>query len=231
MKAFTGFLILIIVHTIAFAQQVEFKNPQVIEFGKIQQGDVLEGKIEFVNTGSEPVEIESIKPSCGCTAVTPEKMVYASGETAVIPFTIKTENFNGLIRKSIKVTFKNVEPRTYSFFAEATVVTDLNISPKYINFYQVNLNADTTITEYFEIENTTDHPIEIRNIHTDSKFLKVSPESVVVPSGKSHLVRLDFKPTEAGRHNTQVYLDSDLKTESQKSVPVFIYVRDPLKGS
>ena len=63
MKAFIGFLILIIVHSIAFAQQVEFKNPQVIELGKIQQGDILEGKIEFVNTGSEPVEIESIKPS------------------------------------------------------------------------------------------------------------------------------------------------------------------------
>ena len=231
MKAFIGFLMLIIVHSIAYAQQVEFKNPQVIELGKIQQGDILEGKIEFVNTGNEPVEIESIKPSCGCTAVTPEKMVYESGETAVIPFTIKTTNFNGLIRKSIKVTFKNVEPRTYSFFAEATVVTDLNISPKYINFSQVNLDADTTITEYVEIENTTDHPIDIFKIHTDSKYLKISPESVVVPSGKSHLVRLEFKPTESGRHNTQIYLETNLKSESQKSIPVFIYVRDLQKGS
>lgn len=231
MKAFSSFLILIVFQSIALAQQVEFKNPQVIELGQVQQGDVLEGKIEFVNKGSEPVEIESIKPSCGCTAVTPEKMVYESGETAIIPFTIKTANFNGLIRKSIKVTFKNVEPRTYSFFAQATVVTDLSISPKYINFFQVNLDADTTITEYFEIENTTDHPIEIYKIHTDSKFLQVSPESVVVPSGKSHLIRLDFRPAESGRHNTQIYLETNLKNESQKSVPVFIYVRDPLKGS
>lgn len=231
MKIFISFLILIAVSSFAIAQQVEFKNEQVIQLGKIQQGQTAEGKIEFVNTGTAAVEIESIKPSCGCTAVTPERMVYESGETAVIPFSIKTDNFSGLIRKSIKVTFKNVEPRTYSFFAEATVVTDLSITPKYINFAQVNLDSDTTITEYFEVENTTEQPIEISKIHTDSKYIKVSPESMVVPGGKSHLIRIDFTPTEAGRHNTQVYLESNLKTDSQKTLPVFIYVRDPLKGS
>lgn len=231
MKLLISFLVLVFGLSIAFAQQVEFLHPNVIELGKVQQGEILEGKIEFKNTGDVPVEIESIRPSCGCTAVTPEKMVYESGETAVIPFSIKTKNFSGLIRKSIKVTFKNMEPRTYTFFAQATVVTDLNITPKYINFYQVDMNADTVITEYFEIENTSDATIEITKIRTDSKFLKVAPESVVVPSGKSHLVRLDFTPTEAGRHNTQIHIESSLKTENQKDLPVFIYVRDPLKGS
>ena len=231
MKVFISFLIVIAASSFALAQQVEFKHEQVIQLGKVKQGEVAKGKIEFVNTGSAAVEIESIKPSCGCTAVTPEKMVYESGETAVIPFSIKTENFNGLIRKTIKVTFKNVEPRTHTFFAEATVVTDLSINPKYVNFFQVNLDSDTTITEYFEIENTTEQPIEISKIHTDSKYIKISPESAVLPGGKSHLIRIDFTPTAAGRHNTQVYIESNLNTESQKTLPVFIYVRDPLKGS
>jgi hypothetical protein len=231
MKLLISLLVLVFGVKIAFAQQVEFLHPNVIELGKVQQGEILQGKIEFKNTGDAPVEIEAIKPSCGCTAVSPEKMLYNSGETAVIPFSIKTNNFNGLIRKSIKVIFKNLEPRTYTFFAQATIVTDLNITPKYINFYQVDLNADTVITEYFEIENASDKPIEIYKIHTDSKFLRILPEKITVPSGKSHLVRLDFIPTEAGRHNTQIYIESNLKTKNQKNLPVFIHVRNPLKGS
>lgn len=231
MKILIGFLVLVFGLSTTLAQQVEFLHPKVIELGKVQQGEILEGKIEFKNTGDVAVEIQAIKPSCGCTAVTPEKMVYNSGETATIPFSIKTENFHGLVRKSIKVIFKNIEPKTYSFFAQATIVTELNITPRHINFKQVELNADTVITEYFEIENTSDKSIEIHKIHTDSRFLKISPESIVVPSGKSHLVRLDLTPSKGGRHNTQIYIESNLNPAGQKNLPVFIYVSDPLKGS
>lgn len=209
---------------------VEFLNPKVIDLGKISQGQVAEGKIEFVNRGSGPVEIEAIQPSCGCTAVTPSKMVYNPGETAVIPFSMKTAGFNGVVRKTIKVIFKNIEPKTFIFTAQANVITELNITPNFVNFYQVPLRPDTTISEYFEIENTTDKAVEITKISTDSKFIKISPESVTIPPGKSHLVRIDLIPAEPGRHNTQVNIDSNLPTEGHKSLPVFIHILPDKQG-
>lgn len=236
MKTFIGLIWLAASAFILIAQPenantpIEFLHPKVIDLGKISQGQVAEGKIEFVNKGSAPVEIEAIRPSCGCTAVTPSKMVYAPGETAVIPFSLKTAGFNGVVRKTIKVTFKNIEPNSFTFTAQANVITELNITPNFVNFYQVALQPDTTVTEYFEIENTTEQAVEITKISTDSKFIKISPETVTIPPGKSHLVRVDLVPSEPGRHNTQVNIDSNLQTEGHKSLPVFIYIMPEKQG-
>ncbi len=226
MKFFNVVLGFIVVLSFSLsAQQVEFLHPDVIEMGKIRQGEVIEGKIEFNNTGTEPVEIETVKPSCGCTAVTPDKMVYNSGEVASIPFTIETDKFQGVIRKNITVMFKNVTPKTKTIYVQANVVTDYSISPRFINFQKVPLNPDTTVSEFFEIENTSDNDIEISKIYAENEFVKVSPGSVTIPSGKSHLIRVEFVPNKTGRHNTSVVIEANHKAEKQRKLPVFINVQ------
>lgn len=220
---FTAFIIFSVVSL--HAQQVEFLHPDVIEMGKVSQGEVLEGAIEFKNISDAVVELEQIKPSCGCTAVTPEKMTYAKGEVASIPFTIATDKFQGVIRKNITVTFKNVEPARHTFYVQANVVTDISVSPRFINFQKVALNPDTTLSEFFEIENTSDGDIEISKIYADKNFLKISPATVTIPSGKSQLIRVEFTPDQSGRHNTTVVIESAMKPEKARKLPVFINVQ------
>ncbi|MCB0290178.1 MAG: DUF1573 domain-containing protein, partial [Calditrichaeota bacterium] len=156
MKILLGLFTLLMLTVALMGQQVEFKNPKMIEVGKISQGEKIQGTIEFTNTGSTPVEIAEVKASCGCTAVKPEKMVFASGESTSIPYTIDTERFSGVIQKSISIIFKDMEPAAHTFFVRAEVVTSMTISPRYINFKNVTQNADTTLTEFFEITNETD---------------------------------------------------------------------------
>lgn len=207
------------------AQTVEFSHDKVIDTGKVLQGEMVTGNLQFTNTGTVDVEIESVKPSCGCTAVAPEKLVYAPGETATIPFTIDSKKFKGVIRKTIRINFKNVEPKTYVFVVQADVATELTITPDFINFQQVNLNPDTVLTEFFEIENESDQNIEIKNIYSSSESLKISPQSVVIPAGKSHLIQLNFTPNQAGRQNTKIHIESNHQTQSVVDLPVFINVK------
>ena len=46
--------------------EITFETEQ-IEFGEIMQGDTVDFKFKFKNTGKGPLEIESAIPSCGCT--------------------------------------------------------------------------------------------------------------------------------------------------------------------
>ena len=69
MKILLGLFTLLMLTVALMGQQVEFKNPKMIEVGKISQGEKIQGTIEFTNTGSTPVEIAEVKASCGCTAV------------------------------------------------------------------------------------------------------------------------------------------------------------------
>ncbi len=222
-------LFLMLFPILGAAQQVEFLHPKVIDVGKVPKGEVIKGELKFVNKSGEMVEIENIRPSCGCTAVTPDKMTYASGDTAIIPYTIETKDFNGLIRKSIKITFKNAEPKSQMFFIQAQVIADININPRFINLLKVPLNPDSTITEFFEIENASEQPIEIERMASSKPFLKIIPESVTIPAGKSHLIRLEFTPEETGRFNAYVTIHTNHKTQPELRLPVFINVVESSK--
>lgn len=39
------------------------------DFGKIKQGDKVKHEFVFTNTGTNPLILENVKPSCGCTAI------------------------------------------------------------------------------------------------------------------------------------------------------------------
>lgn len=225
-------IVLMSISLIAFAQVKELPKPDIIEVGKISKGGIIEGNIEFVNTTDDIIEIAEIKPSCGCTAINPDKLVYASGESVSIPYSIDTEKFSGVIQKSITISFKDNNPKKQTFFVRANVVTDLTVSPRFVNFQNVPQNPDTVISEFFELENESDSPIEITSIRVENEFIKVIPESVVIPAGKSHLVRLEFTPSKVGRHNAKVLIDVNHPTEKEKKLPVFANVNEVmLEGS
>ncbi|MFM8789125.1 MAG: DUF1573 domain-containing protein [Chthoniobacterales bacterium] len=49
-------------------------------------------EFRFRNNGNQPVRIRGVKSSCGCTVVKPEKEVYASGESGVLPVSHKPKS-------------------------------------------------------------------------------------------------------------------------------------------
>ncbi len=227
-----GIATLILLNAFSYAQQVEFLNPEIIDFGKVPQGEVITGTIRFVNKSATPITMEDVRPSCGCTAVKPKKMVYASGETANIPFTIKTDKFSGAITKTIRVIFKDVTPKTHVITARATVVTEINVTPRFLNFQNIALNPDTLVTDFFEIENTTDHPVTIEKISSSSELITIVPNSATIAPGKSHLIRVEVSPRTVGIHNTAILIETNNKKIVKKKLPVFFNIREmPLTGS
>ncbi len=222
-KYVTGIAVLMLSYSL-FAQQVKFLHPKVIDNGKVTQGEVINGEIQFVNIGDDYIEIDNIRPSCGCTAVTPSKLVYASGDTARIPFKVETKNFRGVIRKTIKITFKGGEPKSHLVVVQANVVTELNVSPSFISFQNVPFQPDTTVTEFLEIENSSNQAVQIQKISAEGGDLKIFPDKVSIPSGKSHLIRLEFTPTRVGRTNARIHIVSDHTSQSEINIPVFISV-------
>lgn len=230
MKVFLRIMTLILfLSTLSLAQQIQFLHPKVIDAGEVLQGEVIEGEIKFVNIGDKVVELEQIKPSCGCTTIPPGKMEFASGDTAIIPFKIKTQNFNGVIRKSIKLTFKNMEPRSQLIVVQANVITEVKVTPRFVNFQTVPFIPDSTFTKFIEIENSSDHPVTLTRIYSKGEYLTPVPETATIEPGKSYLIRLELRPEKPGRLNTTVKIETDHPAQKQFTIPVFIFVQD--KGS
>jgi len=61
------------------------------DFGEVMEGDKVNHKYQFTNTGSEPLIISNAKGSCGCTVPNWPRNPIAPGETAEIDVTFDSK--------------------------------------------------------------------------------------------------------------------------------------------
>lgn len=209
-----------------FSQQLEFLNPKDIDAGKIHEGEKIEGSIRFVNKGDAPVTITNVRTSCGCTAAKPNKDSYAAGDTAEISYTIKTEGFNGSIHKSIRIDLEGADVKNASFTIHAVINKDINITPGYLQFGHVSLDNDSAVTEFFEIQNDMDVPVEIKKVTVYNDLIRIVPDKTIIPPHKSHLFQVKLNPPkEAGKYDTRISIESDYTKRPVMYLPVFIQVK------
>ena len=218
-KSLITILVLVLLSFGAYGQ-VKLLHDKIINHGAVKQGDVIKGNIQFINKSNEPIELEDVRTSCGCTAVKPEKMIFEPGET---------KQFTGVIRKTIRLVFRDKSIRPEVIFVEANITTDLVISPRFINFQKVILNPDTILNEFIEVQNNSQKQLAITNVYADNDLLTVFPNSTVIPPGKSQLLRVDLTPTKVGRFNSNIIIKTDHKNFSSKNIPVFINIHEKKK--
>jgi len=82
---------------------IEFKT-DTHDFGTLQEGDPAEVEFTFKNTGKEPLIIQNVHPSCGCTTPYWSKDPVAPGKTGSIKASYGTKGRVGTFNKSITVT-------------------------------------------------------------------------------------------------------------------------------
>lgn len=84
------------------AKQIQWVSTMV-NFGTTKVNNQLEAKFEFTNTGTLPVVITNVKPSCGCTGVNYPKEAIAPGKKATITASYKPKK-QGNFQKMVTVT-------------------------------------------------------------------------------------------------------------------------------
>ncbi len=82
---------------------IKFKT-EVHDFGTLQEGDPAEAEFVFTNTGKEPLIIQNVHPSCGCTTPFWSKDPVAPGKTGIIKASYGTTGRVAPFNKSITVT-------------------------------------------------------------------------------------------------------------------------------
>jgi hypothetical protein len=84
------------------------------EFGTVSEGLAAEHVFTFTNTGKEPLIIQRVQPSCGCTTPDWTKEPIQPGQTGMIKASYGTQGRPGRFDKTMTV-FSNAGTRTISF--------------------------------------------------------------------------------------------------------------------
>jgi hypothetical protein len=90
------------------------------DFGKIKMGAPVTAEFTFTNTGTAPLSITSVAPSCGCTVSSYTQEPVLPGKKGFIKATYNAKN-PGVFNKSIAVT-ANTATQNMQLFIKGEVV-------------------------------------------------------------------------------------------------------------
>lgn len=96
-------------------------NETSYDFGEITQGDVVKHTFTLTNSGDAPLKLESVKPSCGCTALDWPKDPIAPGESAEIKAQFNSAGKMGAQTKYITIVY-NGNPNIERISFKGTIV-------------------------------------------------------------------------------------------------------------
>ena len=78
-------------------------QPKFFEFGKAEEGTIVEAKFHLTNVGDAPLDIQRVVPACGCTVAAFEKKSFAPGESYDLTVKFDTRGFFGPKIKSLRL--------------------------------------------------------------------------------------------------------------------------------
>ncbi|MGB5849311.1 MAG: DUF1573 domain-containing protein [Ignavibacteriaceae bacterium] len=73
------------------------------DFGKVDEGKVVEYTFKFANGGKSTLKIKDIKTSCGCTAALVSSEVLKPGEQGTLKVELDTSNRKGKMSRTITI--------------------------------------------------------------------------------------------------------------------------------
>jgi len=84
------------------------------DFGKIPEGQKLDVSFRFRNTGTTPLVIGQVRPSCGCTIAEQPQEPIAPGSEGQIKAVFNSEGRTGINHKTLFVTANTKGRQDYS---------------------------------------------------------------------------------------------------------------------
>jgi Protein of unknown function (DUF1573) len=115
------------------ASALLFKETTV-STGTILDIEPVPVEFEFKNTGTQPLEIQLVKPSCGCTVPEMEQKSYAPGETGTMKVTFDPSGKKGAISRVITIYTNSASKPVHTVYVHSFVKNAVIIEPRVLAF-------------------------------------------------------------------------------------------------
>ncbi len=118
---------------VARQPKIHFDQPDY-DFGEVEAGDEIEHTFVFENTGDDPLSIEEVLTSCGCTGALVTEKEVPPGGTGEVKATFHTRGFQGVVKKGLTVESNDPENRLVRLTIGGNVVSEVSVEPRYLDW-------------------------------------------------------------------------------------------------
>lgn len=186
------------------------------DFGTVESGPLVTHTFRLKNLGPETVEIASVTPACGCTAVLASTPRLAPGEEGGVEVALDTYKLSGPQAKAVTVRSSDVVRPELVLTVHGTVATDLKAAPSRV--YLGRLPAGAVVSQHVDVETKPD--VEITAVSSESNRLQVQTTPLDPPQ-RGVRVRVTLLPTATtGTFDDRIVISSTSPRQPTVTIPV-----------
>jgi len=212
---------------LAFSQAIINFEKTYHDFGELQEGEAASYSFDVTNTGSTPLFISKVQPSCGCTTPDWTKEPIAPGTKGKVTASYGTQGRPGSFNKSITVYSNDPEKPTLTIFIKGFVsntpqpsysAEQLKTSPKIVleksehNFGKVEKN--TKVPYKLAVSNLGRSDLKIIEVTSACNCISVTSKPDFIKSGETATLQLMYSPNTTGTAQDVVNIRSNDVTKT-----------------
>jgi len=188
--------------------KIQFETP-TYDFGRAKSGEPVKHTFIFTNTGCETLEVNAVRPGCGCTTAGEFTKRVEPGKTGEIPIQVNTANFNGPIMKNVSVDSNDKLAPTSVLYLKGTVWKPVDINPQ---FAMINVPPDTQGgSTVVRIINNMEEPITLSNPEVNNPSFTATLKTNQ-PGKEFEIVVSTVPPIRTGYSQAQVTIKTSSST-------------------
>jgi hypothetical protein len=195
-------LVCLLASNVWAAPKIVVEQP-TFDFGEVAQGQMVNHEFNFSNIGDEPLLIEKIKSSCGCTAALVSAKILAPGEAGTVRAKFDTTRFRNVVSKTISLYSNDLEQPVAQMYIKGRIKVPVSVVPERVNLGQVAIGQ--TATTKLTLENHGDADLRLDEIRTNNPDLTLILPADTLPAGQSAIIDVQLTPR-AGQERFSGYV-------------------------
>lgn len=226
-KSFYGLFAFLLINGMAFAQPVLKFTGESHDFGEVVEGKLASHEFEFTNVGNQPLIVNNVQASCGCTSPFWTKEPIMPGKTGKIKGTYNSAGRPGPFNKTLTV-MSNAENSSKMLTIKGNVIKkedkvyteeQKKNSPKLTlekSSYKVGkLEVNQKGTAKISIVNKGIDPLEIDNVTSPCGCTSFSMNKGSIKAGETGILEITIAPKKKGTFKEEISISSnDINTPS-----------------
>jgi len=195
------------------------------DFGEVYQGEKVLHAFEFVNAGQDPLVIDRVRSSCGCTAVLLSDKNLEPGETGQIQATFDSTRFRGEVSKTIYLYSNDPVQPVRQLKIKGRVLEIVAIEPAQVNFGTVS--GDQTLVSQVVLRNQGEQPLTFGQPSTTAAELQAEMPKTTLVKGEEVTLELMLSPKPGTiRFSGYILLPVNGVPKGQLRIPVYASLKN-----
>ena len=201
------------------------------DFGSVPRGPTLTHRFTLTNNTGSPVNISSLRVSCGCVTATALKGYLQPGEATAIVARMDTTRFTGVRAVTIYVQFDRPRFEEVRLWVQANARNDFALTPDTLAFGRVKRTSTPSVSVRLTFHGQPD--ARVTEVKSETTYVRPACRELSrTPAEVVYELSASLRPdTPVGRWYTDVWLRTNLADLPQVRVPLTVEVESPLTVS